>query len=276
MKIEKRILFSKEDDADLLTFLLKNGISFKDNYLAVLEIYDDHPAWPVIEAYVKENDLLCLSETLFTKTELDNADWLSVRSKWRNGYPQPEDAFEYQNITYTCANYCYECGCGLQQVQPFRFKKEPKWGNRYFMMLNWIEDELFVSAPAKELLERSQFSGFYFSEVNDKKGNAPIPGIYQLVVTDLLSYGLNPNASSIDSIYLCPSCGIEKYHPTGIGRLEFKKDIFNNAPDIVKTSEVFGWGKGASHKILIRNNVYSFLVENHMDRNLVFEPISLV
>ena len=79
MKVKKRILFSKEDHADLLPFLLNQGISFNDNHVATIEMYDDHIAWPAIETYVTENDLLCLSETIFTKTELENAEWLRVR-----------------------------------------------------------------------------------------------------------------------------------------------------------------------------------------------------
>ena len=63
---------------------------------------------------------------------------------------------------------------------------------------------------------------------------------------------------------------------TGIGMLKFKKSIFDNAPDIVKTSEVFGWGKSAPHEILLRNSMYRFIVENHLDRGLIFEPIILV
>jgi len=275
MRIKKRIVLPENEGSELVAFLLNNGIPFdKGDLISVLEIYDDDPAWPVIDAYVKKNDLLCLSETHFTKSELENADWLRVRSKWRNGYPQPENAFEYETITYTRTNHCQECGCGLQQIQPFRIKKEPKWGNRHFMMLNWVEDELFVSALAKDLLERSKLCGFCFSEVNDKKGSAQIPGIYQLVITHYLDKGLNPNASSIDTVHRCPSCGVKKYHPTGIGMLKFKKSIFDNAPDIVKTSEVFGWGKSAPHEILIRNSMYRFIVENHLDRGLVFEPIT--
>ncbi len=276
MKVKKRILFSKEDNADLLSLLVIRGISFNDNYVAVLEIYDDHSVWPIIEEYVKEHDLLCLSETIFTKTELENAGWLRVRSKWRNGYPQPENTFEYENITYTRANYCPECGFGLQQIQPFRIKKEPKWGNRHFMMLNWVEDELFVSGLAKELLEQSELSGFSFAAVCDKKGNAQIPDIYQLVITGLLDAGLDPNVPAIDATYICPSCGTKKYHPTGIGMLAFQKSIFDNAPDIVKTSEAFGWGNSVSHDILVSNSMYRFIVKNHLDRGVVFEPITLL
>lgn len=276
MKVKKRILFSKEDHADLLPFLLNQGISFNDNHVATIEMYDDHIAWPAIETYVTENDLLCLSETIFTKTELENAEWLRVRSQWRNGYPQPENAFEYQNVTYTQANYCHECGCGLHQVRPFRIKKAPKWGNRHFMMLNWVEDELFVSGSAKELLEQSELSGFSFGEVCDKKGNAQIPDIYQLVITGLLDAGLDPDVPSIDAICLCPSCKTKKHHPSGIGMLAFKKSIFDNVPDIVKTSETFGWGNGASNDILVSNSMYRFIVKNHLDRGLVFEPIALV
>ena len=276
MNIKKRIVFSARCHPNFTTFLLNNGIPFEEGDPIVLEICVDNPAWTAIEAYVTENDLLCTSETYFTKMEIENADWLSIRSQWRNGYPQPEDAFAYENITYTRENFCQVCGCGLHQVQPFRLKKEPKWGKRHFMMLNWIDDELFISTRAKEFFQKSNFSGFQFATVYDRKGNAPMSNIHQLTAPYLLNAGLNPDSLSINATYACPVCGIKKHHLSGVGQLEFNRDIFINAPDIVKTSEVFGWGKSASRQILIRNSVYRFVVENHLEQGLIFEPIALV
>lgn len=276
MEVKKRIVFSGTTHQELVKLLRQNNIPFQEGEPTILEITNDTPLKSVIESYAMGNNLLCTSETLFTKTEIESAEWLSLRSQWRNGYPQPEEAFAYEDITYTRSYFCQECGCGLVQVQPFRLKKEPKWGRRHFMMLNWIDDELFVSAYAKGTLQNTYFSELQFSPVNNKDGSVAFPDVYQLVIPCLHTNGINPNSSAIDTTYQCRCCGKRKYHPSGVGKLEFKKEIFDNAPNIVKTSEVFGWGKSASRQILIRQQLYRFIVEKNLDRGLIFEPITLL
>ena len=278
MEVKKHIVFGCKECPELLRFLKKNEIPYEDGSPIVLDISDQSPFWPAIQAYVNkyEKTIICLSETCFTKSELKAAQWLRVRCKWRNGYPQPEDGFGYEKITYTDECHCKECGSGLAQIDSFRMKKEPKWGKRHFMALNWVEDELFANETAKALLQDARFSGIEFREVRNKNGSQVLPDVYQLVIPNLLDAGLEPDRPSVDEIHICPYCGVAKYHPTGIGMLAFKGDIFHNAPDIVKTTEVFGWGHSASREILIRQNVYQFLTANHLDRGLVFEPVEII
>ena len=53
-------------------------------------------------------------------------------------------------------------------------------------------------------------------------------------------------------------------------------EIFEHAPDIVKTGEVFGDGHYIARIILINQKVYRAIVDNHLERGLVFEPIELL
>jgi hypothetical protein len=226
--------------------------------------------------YVQNKELLCLSETVFSKNELSSAQWLTVRSQWRNEYPQPENAFAYERITYTNESHCRECGAGLVQSNPFRIKKAPKWGNRHFMMLNWVEDELFTDQAVKTLFSESHVSGITFTDVHNSKGELTFPEIQQMVITGLLPPAISLNGQSIDKVFTCAQCGTLKYHPTGIGMHSFRREAFENAPDIVKTSEVYGWGHGASRLILVNQKVYRLIIQNKLDRSLVFEPVLLV
>ena len=50
---------------------------------------------------------------------------------------------------------------------------------------------------------------------------------------------------------VCEKCGAVKFHPNGIGMLKMKRSTFDNAPDIVKTAEFFGWGCGADRNIVV-------------------------
>lgn len=277
MKINKHIFFNELIAPELVEYLCKNNIPYSSaNRLVVFDILQSNPHWQDISSIVTEKRISCLSETSFSKKELSEASWLSVRSQWRNGYPQPESNFGYQRITYSEDMYCNECGNGLRQVDAFRMKTSPKWGNRHFMMLNWVFDELFIDDKAKEVLIENGFSGIQFTSVYDKQGKSVLPGVHQLHIETLSDYGLVEGQDNVSNVVACTVCGITKYHPSGIGMHSFYKNTLANMPDVCKTSEIFGWGKSASRLILIRQSVYNSIIENHLDRGLVFAPINLV
>ena len=277
MRIRKHIAFRGDENFGLISYLNNNHIAYdKGDIISALDMYEDDPHWQHILKYVQNKKLLCLSETFFSKNELSCAQWLTVRSQWRNGYPQPESAFQYEHITYSDKTYCKDCGAGLIQVNPFRIKKTPKWGNRHFMMLNWVEDELFADELVKTIFQSNHVSGILFREVHDKKGEIFFPQIQQMVITEILPPGISVNGQSTDKIFICTTCGTPKYHPTGIGMHSFRKESFKNAPDIVRTHEVFGWGHSASRLIIVNQKVYQLITQNKLDRGLVFEPVLMV
>ena len=77
-------------------------------------------------------------------------------------------------------------------------------------------------------------------------------------------------------MYVCESCGTKKYISNGKGMLKYKKEVFENVFDIVKSSELFGSGKVATNEIFVNQKVYKLLSDNKLDRALCFEPIELV
>ena len=276
MEIKRHVTGRHDDDLELLKFVKENGIPYKDGGIIFsFDIYESSKYWSFISRYLIENDGRATCETVFSIEELENAEWLEIRSQWRNGYPQPESGFKYETITYARDNYCKECGSGLKQIDSFRIKKEPNWGQRCFMMLNWIPDEFFVNESTKKLLE-NEIDGISFCEVKDKKGAETIPDTYQIIIPVLSFEGLIEDPEILHDALVCPSCKIKRFHTNGRGMLTFKKDTFDNAPDMVKTAEIFGWGHSSSHNIIISGKVYKFLKENKLDRGLVFEPIKLV
>ena len=201
------------------------------------------------------------------------AEWLQVRSTWNFEYPQPENNSLYTTITYTPGNYCRECGCGLQQVHPFRVKKAPKWSTKHFLMLNWVGDELFVDETAKNLLEK-EFPFLSFSLVENKNGTEQFDNFYQIVIPVLSKEGIVEKQKCIREILVCSKCGQKKYHLNSEGMLQFSKKIFDGAPDMVKSAEYFGWGCGADRIIIISQKMYRFIVSNKLERGLEFYPIN--
>lgn len=276
MEIKKHIVFSEVKAPELYVYLKANAIPFKEgSIICTLDLMESSPHWIFVSECVSRGKLNCQSETIFTNTELDNAQWLRVRSKWRNGYPQPEKGFGYESITYCGDKICSECGCGLQQVDAFRLKQQPKWGRRHFMVLNWVDDELFVSPTAQGVL-RNSVSGIEFAQVRNKTGKETLDGMSQMKISHILPEGMVEECAPIRQRHVCPCCGTVKYVLTGIGKLAWRKEIFDGAPDIVKSGEMFGSGHFATRLIFIRQSVYQLIRQNQLDRDLVFEPIDLI
>lgn len=277
MDVLKRIPFRTDSHPELIRYLKNNGLPFDEGEtISAVEILESNPHWPWILDYANRNDKRIYSDTLFSAHELENAKWLAVRSKWRNGYPQPEGNFGYERITYSCENHCGDCGTGIYQVDSFRIRKTPNWGKRHFMMLNWVPDELFLDDMAVTVLRNADLRGLEFRNVKNTRGTEILPNVNQLVISTVLPEGIVSDRCSIDDIYECANCGIKKYHPSGIGMYAFKKEIFEGAPDIVKTEEVFGWGHVAPRLIIMSQKMYQVIAQNKLDRALVFEPLELV
>ena len=277
MEINQHICFSKEKAPEFVAYLQQHNISFTNTGgLLTLDILQSNSHWEEVNNFVQANHLVCLSETIFTQKELADARWLCLRGKWRCGYPQPESKFGYIKSTYSVEQYCEKCGTGLSQRDSFRMKASPKWGNRHYMMLNWVEDELFVDVIAKDILQKSEFSGVDFFCVKNKNGSSVLPDVEQLIISTQIQPSLIKDQPSIQKADVCPICGRVKYQPSGIGMYTFLKEAFTNMPDICKTSEYFGWGKNAHHLILVSQCVYRSIIENHLDRGLYFSPIDLV
>lgn len=276
MEIKKHVVFSRAKAPELYDYLTENKIPFEEGALVcTLDLLESDPNWPFVSACVREQRLNCQSETLFTAEELENAQWLRVRSEWRSGYPQPEKDFGYESITYCGDQICAECGCGLQQVDAFRLKQQPKWGRRHFMVLNWVDDELFVS-PAVQGVLQDCVSGIEFARVQNKTGREILDGVSQMKIFNVLPAGMVETRSPIRQRYVCPGCGTVKYVLTGSGKLAWRKEVFDGVPDIVKTGELFGSGHFATRLIFVRQSVYQLIRRNRLDRNLVFEPIDLI
>lgn len=277
MDISHHIAFRIDDHQDFAECLKKNNIALDDSsYISSFDILQSDPRWNEVKIFVEMRKLFCLAKSVFSKEELQQSQWLSMRSTWHVGYPQPEAGFKYETITYTRENHCRECGCGLKQVAPFRMKKQPKFSTRHFMMLNWVADELFLDEAAKNILQEASVSGVSFWEVHNKGASVILPDIYQLMVNTTLKEGLVTELSPIRATLICEKCGRTRYHPHGVGKYTYRKEIFENAPDVVKTAEMYGWGHSCSRDILIRQSVYRLLSQTKIDRGLEFSPVELI
>ena len=277
MEINKHIVLTTGALPELTGYLKDNRIACHEgSYYTSFDIYESSPHWEYIQKFIYENGLLCQSNPVFLDNEVREAEWMRIWCQWRCGYPQPEDAFMTGKVTYSREKYCHACDCGEVQIEPFRMKKEPKWGKRHFAELNWVGDELFLSKTAKNALESNHITGISFLPVNNKKGNESFDDIFQLVVPCVLDAGMVEELTDFDKISYCSNCSKKKYVPSGTSIKSFRKEIFSNAPEVVKTFEIFRDMRYAAREIIVHQRVYRVITENNLERGLVFEPIRLV
>lgn len=277
MEIWNHFVFSEDKDPLVSRYIKENGIEYEDgDILCSLDISENDPHWEELASLLKAEKKFYLSETKFSKSELSSAEWLTVRSRWYYDYPQPENG--YTDITYTEEKLCSCMDCGIERIQKdsFRFKRTPKWGKRNFCMTNWVYDELFISSKAKELIESSDLQGVSFLEVKNKSGKEILNDIYQMKIPYILPEGIADFTSGISGGRVCPICKKTKWSPNGRGPFVFHKDVFENAPDFVKSAEWFGAAASADRRILVSQRAYRFITENKLDSSLVFEPLLLV
>lgn len=275
MDFKQRIVFDKDKHKEIINFLDEQKIEYEDGAplsFVILEILESNRFWHEINKYLIDNKIFTYTEGVYSKQEMEQAKWLTIRSKWRWQYPQPIDDNGYIRITYSTDNYCDQCRSGLVQIDSFRVKMTPKWSKNYFLMLNWIEDELFLSDKAKNILSNSGLRGFEFIDVVKKDGTK-LDDINQLKVNEILPPGLVDQDNTIKETHKCDKCGVAKYVLTGRG-LVYKESAFRNDVDIVNSFELFGLS--ADREIFVNQKFYQTIMNNGMDRNIEFTPIKLI
>lgn len=252
------------------------GIKYKQSKgcaICVVEMLESDEQWPIFKKFLDRTGRMTWTTAVYTKNEMESAEWLTIRSKWRWEYPQPDSGNSgYKNgITYT--GECPECGAEAVQVGKFRVRRSPKWHEKAFLMINWVHDVLFASEAAKNILEASGLKGFHFQDVLNTKGTAAIDDIYQLCVETMLPPGLVITNDTMEEVNTCPECGITKYVPSGRGII-YKRDAFANVDaDIVISDEIFGGGHSAIRLIIVSRRFYDTIISNKLDKQLDFEPI---
>lgn len=274
MRVKHRFVFNS-DNTKLIKLLDRYNVAYAPGEtLTILELFEDDPHYYEILKFLTAHGIRqTLWEAVYSQNEIDAAQWLSCRSTWRYGYPQPDQENKgYRFSTYDITNYCEQCGKGLVQKENFILKKEPNWGARNFLMINWVHDELFVSSKAESILKEAGLTGFRFCDVSTRTGDK-MPGIKQLYIENYIDNGLSNE--SVQNELICSRCGYKRIMQKP-GYIYYHKKCFENVSyDIVKSQEKFGEITCAS-LIIISREFYSILKENKVDRGLAFEPVILV
>lgn len=224
-----------------------------DDGLVTFKIEESNKNWAKLETKLKEWDVLDIVHTTFSLKELSESNWLVMVPNWHHGYPQPEDDFEYMSSAYDLSSYCSKCGIGAVQKESFRMLKEPKWGKRGILQLNWVFDEFFVLPE----VWRDIFNIF---------GIQSLPVIHHRTGKNLNTVLQISNLEEVEFIdidrypyEICNECGRKKYLPITKGRFPKTRTIPKS--HIARTKEYFGSGGSAFNEVLVSQELYKRIVE---------------
>jgi len=237
------------------------------NPFVALDIGEDDPKWPQLQVLLRKwGQSEHHVTTEFTKDEIESGHWLTIGA-WHHGYPQPNELdFGFLQATYDLTDYCDRCGIGLKQKAPFQMKREPKWGTRGILQMNWVFDEIFV----RPKIWSSIFEPHHVAcrPVTDRRG-AELESVVQLVVEEKVSLVTEGLARREP----CVACQRVKYLP--VARGFFPPLTAQPAGAIVKTHEYFDPAAGPHQAVLVSHDLCRALVDAKV-RGASFWPVQSV
>ncbi len=252
---------TSEKEKELAEF----GIRLKPGF-RVFRIRESDQRWPIIATKLSQWDAGNYLETEFSESEFAGARWLELMPEWHHGYPQPEDGFAFRNITYRLGSVCRTCGVGGIQVAPFRFTREPQWGRRHILQLNWIFDEFFVRPDVYEQVFKSE--GIRSMDAVKNRNGQALQTVVQIRVEQIVNTRVPEQMEPAE----CSECGRSKYRPSGHGVFPPLED--EPSAHIVKSREGFGSGHSAFRAVLISSALYSKIRQAGI-KGVTFRPVDL-
>lgn len=276
MEIKHRICISPKRDSKAWKKLQKLGIKMEEvgdgkivrlNYF---EINESNLLWPKVEKIISSAGILATTETVFTKEEIQSAEWVRVRPGHVWGYPMPDLDGSWSTISFNAGKECSACGIGREQIAPIRLKSEPKMGRNHFMAINWTFD-LFSRPEVISTMLREGISGFEEMQVVHHKSMESLKTVKQLRILNELPGGIiNDNLTKVSS-----ACNHIKYLGLSRGMYRFSRDAFNGVADFVRSHEWFGSGHQALQLVFASSVFVNLYLENEW-KGLCLAPIELI
>jgi hypothetical protein len=297
MKIIHRIAFHPKHNPKAKKRFMKLGIELKESFMhgdpkyslgCHFDISEDDPLWHIIEPILLSERIgLNPAWAEFTRKEILSAEWVWLKPAYFDEeiYPEPQMEHKlWEKASFDYENECSVCGTGLLQKSSIRLKGEPNLKDNDFISVFWIY-LIFARPRALETLTKNGVTGFEIFPVINHSSNMPLETIKQMKVINELRPGLITDNLKLADVERMTDdnnfthepypCGHIKYYGTDLVMMKYKRNIFDNCPDLVRTSEWFGTGHSAIQSILASAKFVKVYMENNW-KGLSLNPIELV
>jgi hypothetical protein len=271
MEVWHRISFSKKDNIDDILNSLK--IEYKKNalprgYTINFDIAESDSHWPQIMALTREKNGFDWYNTIFTKEEILDAEWVRLMPAFEGGYPQPKNYRKFIQSTYEIG--CPRCGAGNRQKVPIRLVKEPNLVEHDFMSVFWTYS-LFCGQHVLTELQKNRIQGYEIWPVIVNSTNDHSKVISQVLFPNIAQSALSDD-DKIDP-ECCLTCGTPKYAYLRRGYMHLKRDGLIKEIDCQLTFEWFGGAR--FREILISPRFAKIIIENNW-QGVSLKPIKLI
>ena len=251
-----RKMRSLRDDwtSEDVQFLAEHGLYADVGRMSICVAEDEHYLQIKNRFEYRWNSLSDIPFYVYSKEDYDTADYFVLKNWNGCGYPQPEEDFRYESISFDAEKICTECDCGRVQTNDLRVKKLSKHG--FWTFFSWLTDEFFVSEKVYEEV----FAPHGIEKRSVIKGGKVVEGVYQLVIP-VIDEDLDLNDREH---WKCQVCGETKY-TMNHHHYPFFPQPENPLPGIFKTKEYFGAGHDghqAQHQIIISKDVADKLLKS--------------
>jgi hypothetical protein len=231
-----------------------------------LRLHESDERLVAVRKALGKTNILDMIETEFTEEEMNSADYLVLDPAWHWGYPMPADDRAYLRVTYDLREYCCSCGIGASQHAEFRFDREPAWGNRNILQLNWVFDEYFVKPDVWEKAFRP--FGIPKRSVLSVRTGRVLGTVVQL---DFHCFSASPLSVGDSNKETCSRCGRTRCVPHVRGFFPSPVSSLGNAAAF-RTREWWGSGCYAARRIVISNPLYKSIRTGGV-RGVMFTPL---
>jgi len=279
MRVRARVAFTAPDDR-ARELLSRYGLRSKAKDSSVVYIFvDDENYEPFVnELEQQEYHPVVFKEPVFTKKEMESAEFFEVSLVAQWGYPQPEDDFGYEKISFDQSTACPLCGQGATQIKPYFISGYPKFGRSDITALFWTYD-LLIDRRLKDLIEGAKLTGVEFWPLfvySDKGQGKPVEGAYELYIT----HELPPAAPSTEFpiVNRLPR-GMKPCRCGRLGRnlplqFHYERRDLDGAMDFNKTHEWLGGALGTTRVEIVSREVYELFTQN-MIRGVKFSAVAI-
>lgn len=262
MKIIHRVALASS--AKIIKDLSKLGLDSGKDFIS-FDISECDDRWHDVERIIEKYNASDITTTKFSAKEKKDANFLSMMPSWHHGYPEPAKDNFYLDSTYDTTSYCSECGIGLVQEKPFYLKKEPVWGKKNILQINWIFDEFFVVPSIYEKIFKPL--GIDTLPVKCISTDQKLETVVQLKITKCIDFNMKDRDLST-----CVNCGTAKYLPVTRGFFPSIASDLNENVHIAKTFDYFGSGSNAYKEVIVSNYLYQKIIDEKV-RGVDFIPI---